>query len=59
MKQRERLDYPIRLVLEENVGPVTVDVAERSDGFHGKLTLSGKIEVSTASPPSYPSNPPR
>ena len=50
MKQRGRLDCPIRLVLEENVGPVTVDVTERSEGFHGKLTLSGKIEVPTDAP---------
>ena len=50
MKQRGRLDYPIRFVLEENIGPVTVDVAERSERFHRKLTLSGKIEVPTDAP---------
>jgi len=50
MKQHERLDGPIRLVLEENVGPVIVDVAERREGYHGTLTLSGKIEAPTDAP---------
>src|SRR5207302_9782153 len=45
MKQHERLSDPIRLILEENVGPVTVDVAQRNRGFHGTLTLSGQIEA--------------
>src|SRR5881227_450752 len=47
MKQHERLSDPIRLILEEIVGPVTVDVAQRKRGFHGTLTLSGKIEAPT------------
>src|SRR6202048_5321839 len=47
MKQHERLSDPIRLVLEENVGPVTVDVAQRNGELHGTLTLSGKIEAPT------------
>jgi len=51
MKQHVRLSDPIRLILEENVGPVTVDVAQRSGGFHGTLTLSGKIDA----PPGAPS----
>ena len=51
MKQHVGLDDPIRLILEENVGPVTVDVARRNGGFHGTLTLSGKIEA----PPGAPS----
>jgi trans-2,3-dihydro-3-hydroxyanthranilate isomerase len=51
MKQHERLRDPIRLILEENIGPVTVDVARRNEGFHGTLTLSGKIEA----PPGAPS----
>ncbi len=51
MKQHVRHSDPVRLVLEENVGPVTVDVARRDGGFHGTLTLSGKIEV----PPGAPS----
>jgi trans-2,3-dihydro-3-hydroxyanthranilate isomerase len=50
MKQHERLSDPIRLVLEENVGPVTVDVAERNGGFHDTLTLSGKVEAPTDAP---------
>ena len=47
MQQHERLSDPIRLILEENVGPVTVDVAQRNGGFHGMLTLSAKIEAPT------------
>jgi len=50
MRQRVRLGDSIRLTLEENVGPVMVDVAQRSSGFHGTLTLSGKIEVPTGAP---------
>ena len=41
---------PIRLTLEENVGPVTVDVAQQNGGFHGKLTLSRKIEAPAGAP---------
>src|SRR5258708_4519456 len=50
MKQHVRLSDPVRLILEENVGPVTVDVTQRNGGFHGKLTLSGKIEAPTGAP---------
>jgi trans-2,3-dihydro-3-hydroxyanthranilate isomerase len=50
MKQHVRLSDPIRLILEENVGPVTVDVTQRNGGFHGTLTLSGKIEAPTGAP---------
>jgi trans-2,3-dihydro-3-hydroxyanthranilate isomerase len=50
MKQHVRLSDPIRLILEENVGPVTVDVAQRNGAFHGTLTLSGKIETPTGAP---------
>jgi trans-2,3-dihydro-3-hydroxyanthranilate isomerase len=50
MQQHERLGDPIRLVLEENVGPVTVDVAQRNGAFHGTLTLSAKIEAPTGAP---------
>jgi trans-2,3-dihydro-3-hydroxyanthranilate isomerase len=50
MNQHVRLSDPIRLILEENVGPVTVDVAQRNGGFHGTLTLSGKIEAPTGAP---------
>jgi hypothetical protein len=50
MKQHVLPSDPIRLTLEENVGPVTVDVAQRNGGFHGTLTLSGKIEAPTGAP---------
>ena len=50
MKQHVPLSDPIRLILEENVGPVTVDVAQRNGAFHGTLTLSGKIEAPTGAP---------
>jgi trans-2,3-dihydro-3-hydroxyanthranilate isomerase len=50
MKQHVRLSDPIRLILEENIGPVTVDVGQRNGGFHGTLTLSGKIEAPTGAP---------
>jgi trans-2,3-dihydro-3-hydroxyanthranilate isomerase len=65
MKQHVRLSDPIRLILEENVGPVIVDVAQRNGGFHGTLTLSGRLRHRRAhllrliSPPSYQSSPPR
>src|SRR5438270_4679215 len=35
MKQHVRLSDPIRLILEENVGPVIVDVSPRNGEFHG------------------------
>src|SRR5690348_1407462 len=41
---------PIRLILEENIGPVTVDVARRHGGLHGTLTLSAKIDAPTGAP---------
>src|SRR5438045_5328056 len=50
MKQHVGPGDPIRLILEENVGPVTVDVARRNGGFHGTLTLSGKIETPIGAP---------
>jgi trans-2,3-dihydro-3-hydroxyanthranilate isomerase len=50
MKQHVRLSDPIRLILEENAGPVTVDVAQRNEGFHGTLTLSGKTETPAGAP---------
>jgi trans-2,3-dihydro-3-hydroxyanthranilate isomerase len=50
MTQHVRLGDPIRLILEENVGPVIVDVARRNGGFHGTLTLTGKIEAPTGAP---------
>lgn len=50
MEQHVRRSAPVRLILEENAGPVTVDVAHRNGGFHGTLTLSGKIEAPTGAP---------
>ena len=50
MKQPVQTADPMRLILEENVGPVTVDVAQRNGGFHGTLTLSGKIEAPAGAP---------
>ena len=50
MTQHVRLNDPIRLILEENVGPVTVDVAPRNGAVYGTLTLSGKIEVPAGAP---------
>jgi trans-2,3-dihydro-3-hydroxyanthranilate isomerase len=50
MKQHVRLNNPIRLILEENVGPVTVYVAPRNGGFYGTLRLSGKIEAPAGAP---------
>ena len=50
MKQHVALSDPVRLILEENVGPVTVDVAQRNGGFYGKLTLLGKIETPAGAP---------
>jgi len=50
MKQHVRLSAPVRLILEENVGPVIVDVSQRNGVVHGTLTLSGKIEAPTGAP---------
>ena len=50
MKQRVRTAEPIRLILEENVGPVTVDVVQRNGGYSGRLTLSGKVDAPTGAP---------
>jgi trans-2,3-dihydro-3-hydroxyanthranilate isomerase len=50
MNQHVRPGDPIRLTLEENIGPVTVDVTQRNGEFHGTLTLSGKIEAPTGAP---------
>ena len=54
MQQHVRPSDPMRLILEENVGPVTVDVAQRNGGFHGTLTLSRKIP--RRAPPVPPSS---
>src|ERR1700716_1939515 len=50
MKKHEWPGDPIRLILEENVGPVTVDVDRRDRGFYGWLALSGKIEAPAGAP---------
>jgi len=50
MKQHVRLSAPVRLILEENVGAVTVEVTQQNGVFHGTLTLSGKIETPTGAP---------
>jgi trans-2,3-dihydro-3-hydroxyanthranilate isomerase len=50
MKQHVTRSDPARLILEENIGPVTVDVAQRNGGFHGTLTLSEKIQAPTGAP---------
>ena len=50
MHQHPRPSNPIRLTLEENIGPVTVDVAQRDGRFHGTLTLSGKIQAPEGAP---------
>jgi trans-2,3-dihydro-3-hydroxyanthranilate isomerase len=50
MKEHVALGGPVRLILEENVGPVTVDVVQRDEGLHGTLTLSGKFEAPSGAP---------
>ena len=50
MKHRVQTADPVRLILEENIGPVRVEVAQRNGGYHGTLTLSGKIDAPTGAP---------
>ena len=50
MKQHAQTVDPLRLILEENIGSVVVDVAQRNGGYHGTLTLSGKIDAPTGAP---------
>lgn len=45
------LGVPARLTLEENVGPVAVDVERRDGVFYGTLTLKTEIDL----PPGAPS----
>src|SRR5438477_8404456 len=47
MKQHVGPGDPIRLILEENVGPVKVDVARRNGGLHGTLNLTVQYEALT------------
>jgi trans-2,3-dihydro-3-hydroxyanthranilate isomerase len=44
------LGDPARLILEENVGPVCVDVERRDGVFHAALTLEAEIEMPSGSP---------
>jgi trans-2,3-dihydro-3-hydroxyanthranilate isomerase len=52
MKQYAGLSAPVRLILEENVGPVTVDVDYRNGAIYGTLTLTltEKIEAPSGAP---------
>jgi len=50
MKQHARTVDPVRLILEENIGPVMVDVVQRNGGYHGTLTLSGKVDAPAGAP---------
>jgi trans-2,3-dihydro-3-hydroxyanthranilate isomerase len=50
MKQRVQTADPLRLILEENIGPVRVDVAQRNGSYHGTLTVSGKIDAPAGAP---------
>jgi len=52
MKAHVKPGAPQTLILEENIGPVCVEVSQQDGVFHGKLTLSGKIEM----PPGAPSS---
>jgi len=50
MKPHVETADPVRLILEENIGPVMVDVVSRSGGYHGTLTVSGKIDTPAGAP---------
>jgi trans-2,3-dihydro-3-hydroxyanthranilate isomerase len=50
MKHDVESGDPTRLVLEENIGPVPVEVSLRDGVFHGELTLSGEIETPSGAP---------
>ena len=50
MKQHVDFKDSMQLILEENVGLVTVDVAQHNSNFHGTLTLSGKVEAPNDAP---------
>jgi trans-2,3-dihydro-3-hydroxyanthranilate isomerase len=50
MEQNAGAGGSTRLVLEENIGPVAVDVVQRDAGFHGTLTLTGKVERPAGAP---------
>jgi len=44
------LGAPARLILEENVGPIAVDVERRDEVFYGALTLEAEIEMPSGAP---------
>jgi trans-2,3-dihydro-3-hydroxyanthranilate isomerase len=44
------LDVPTRLILEENVGPVVVDVELRDGVYYAGLTLEAEIEMPSGAP---------
>jgi trans-2,3-dihydro-3-hydroxyanthranilate isomerase len=50
IKQHVQAAGPIRLILEEKIGPVPVDVAQLNGGSHGTFTLSGTIEAPSGAP---------
>ncbi len=52
MKDHLKLADPQTLILEENVGPVIVEVRRRDGVYRGTLTLSGKIETPVGAPAS-------
>ncbi|MDF2772477.1 MAG: phenazine biosynthesis protein PhzF family [Geminicoccaceae bacterium] len=52
MKHHVQPTDPQTLILEENVGPVTVEVGRRDGVFHGVLTLAGKVETPAGAPSS-------
>ena len=44
------LGVPARLILEENVGPIAVEVDRRNGVFHGALTIEAEIEMPLGAP---------
>jgi trans-2,3-dihydro-3-hydroxyanthranilate isomerase len=44
------LGVPARLILEENVGPIAVDVERRDGVFHAALTLEAEIDMPSGAP---------
>lgn len=50
MKQHFAAGDPSCLVLDENVGPVTVDVSRRAGVFHGMLTLRARVDTPSGAP---------
>ena len=44
------LDIPTRLILEENVGPIAVDVERRDGVFHAALNLEEEIDLPSGAP---------